>query len=73
MEAVNISEFRRICLRVLDKLPAAGLVITRNGRPVAKVTPLPGDPRALIGSVPDLRVQPGDDLLSTGLHWDAES
>ena len=70
---VNVSEFRRICLRVLDKLPPGGLIITRNGRPVAKVTPLPADPRALIGTVPDLRVRPDDDLLSTGLHWDAES
>jgi antitoxin (DNA-binding transcriptional repressor) of toxin-antitoxin stability system len=73
MEAVNISEFRRICLRVLDRLPSTGLVITRNGRPVAKVTPLPADPRSLIGSVPQLRVRADDDLLSTHLHWDAES
>jgi antitoxin (DNA-binding transcriptional repressor) of toxin-antitoxin stability system len=73
MERISISEFKRAGPRLLARLPAGGLVITRRGRPVARVIPLPADPRKLIGSVPDLRVRRDDDLLGTGLRWDAQS
>ncbi|MGN6594224.1 MAG: hypothetical protein ACTHJX_15125 [Terriglobales bacterium] len=72
MEKMDISAFGRAWPGVIDRLPAGGLLITRAGRPVARVTELPEDPRALIGSVPDLRFQPGDNLLSTGLCWDGD-
>jgi hypothetical protein len=34
--------------------------------------PIPRHPREFIGSMPDIIVDPDDDLLSTGIVWEAE-
>jgi antitoxin (DNA-binding transcriptional repressor) of toxin-antitoxin stability system len=74
MQEISVSEFRQQCLTLMDNLPKDGLLITRHGHPVAKL--LPVRPRScvdLIGSIPSLTTNPGDDLFSTGERWDAES
>ena len=38
MKALSVSDFREQCLQLLDVLPADGILITKRGRPVAKVT-----------------------------------
>jgi antitoxin (DNA-binding transcriptional repressor) of toxin-antitoxin stability system len=38
--ALNITEFRRQCLSLLEDLPEEGLIITRHGHPVARVMPV---------------------------------
>ncbi len=73
MQEMNVSEFRQKCLSLIDELPADGIVITRRGRPVAKVLPVRESCAGLIGSVPGLVIDPDDDLFSTGIKWDAES
>jgi antitoxin (DNA-binding transcriptional repressor) of toxin-antitoxin stability system len=40
MEDLPITEFRRQCLSLLEHLPPEGLLITKHGKPVAKVTPV---------------------------------
>ena len=40
MKALTITEFRRSCLTLLANLPEGGVVITKRGQPVARVTPL---------------------------------
>jgi len=70
---LNISEFRRSCLKLLESLPPEGLVVTKRGRAVARVIPARSSPLAWMGSLPNLRVNAGDDLFSTGIAWDAES
>ncbi|MBZ5727736.1 MAG: type II toxin-antitoxin system Phd/YefM family antitoxin [Acidobacteriia bacterium] len=40
MRDLSISEFRRLCLSLLEDLPEEGIVITRRGRPVARVAPV---------------------------------
>jgi antitoxin (DNA-binding transcriptional repressor) of toxin-antitoxin stability system len=37
---LNITEFRRQCLSVLANLPEEGIVITKHGRPLARVAPV---------------------------------
>jgi prevent-host-death family protein len=37
MRSLSITEFRRRCLTVLEDLPEEGIVITKHGRPVARV------------------------------------
>ena len=37
---LSITEFRRQCLTLLENLPEEGIVITKRGRPVARVAPL---------------------------------
>ena len=39
MKDLNVTEFRRQCLTILDDLPDDGIVITRHGKPVARIMP----------------------------------
>jgi antitoxin (DNA-binding transcriptional repressor) of toxin-antitoxin stability system len=73
MQEMNVSEFRRKCLALMDDLPADGILITKHGHPVAKLTPVHRSCADLIGSVPGMVIDPNDDLFSTGIEWDAES
>ena len=73
MQEINVSEFRQQCLTLMDKLPAEGIVITKRGRPIARLTPIRKSPAELIGSCPGMVIDPNDDLFSTVIKRDAES
>jgi len=73
MASIAISEFRRDCLKLLEHLPPEGLTITKRGQPVATVTPARRSLLDFVGCLPDLVVDPSDNLFSTGIKWDAES
>ena len=73
MATIAISEFRRQCLRLLEHLPAEGLTVTKRGRVVAEIQRPKRSPVDMIGCCPDIRIDPNDDLFSTGMRWDAES
>jgi len=45
MRDLSVTEFRRQCLSLLANLPEEGIVITKHGRPLARVAPL--HPRGL--------------------------
>ena len=67
------AEFKAKCLRILDELQPEGIVITKRGRPVAKVLPATTvDNRKLIGSMKG-KIQIKGDIFSTGVQWNAES
>jgi len=57
---------------LLDDVDPDGIVITKHGKPVAKLIPIGSDSRSLIGSLKSKVVIKGD-ILSTGLEWDAQS
>ena len=42
MKDLSITEFRRQCLALLEDLPDEGIVITKRGRPLARVSPVRG-------------------------------
>jgi prevent-host-death family protein len=72
MEQINASKFKEQCLALLDNLEPEGIVITKHGKPVARLIPASSDCADLIGSMKGkIRVQ--SDILSTGVKWDAES
>jgi prevent-host-death family protein len=72
MEHINASKFKEQCLALLDNLDPDGIIITKHGKPVARLIPASSDCADLIGSMKGkIRVQ--SDILSTGLKWDAES
>jgi len=73
MKVLNVTEFREQCLQLLDGLPSDGVLITKRGRPVAKLTPVASSCVSFIGSVKNIVVDPEDDLFSTGIKWDAQS
>ena len=72
MQQINASKFKEQCLSLLDDLSAEGIVITKRGKPVAKVIPIGSACAALIGSMKG-KLKIKGNLLSTGLRWNAES
>ena len=72
MKTVPAAKFKAQCLSLLDRVGPDGIVITKHGKPVAKLIPIEVDSAALIGSLKGKLTIKGD-ILSTGLKWDAES
>lgn len=72
-KTVDLSDFLARGLEILDKLGKLGVIITKEGRPVARVTPLAMvDNEPLIGSMKG-QISINGDIFSTGLKWDAQS
>ena len=70
---MTITEFKARCLRLVEELPAAGLVLTKRGHPVARVLPSsPSGSRDLIGALKG-RITVRGDIVSTGVRWRAQS
>ena len=72
MKQIAAAKFKEQCLALLDDVDPDGIVITKHGKPVAKLIPIGSDSRSLIGSLKSKVVIKGD-ILSTGLEWDAQS
>lgn len=69
---ISATQFKARCLRLLDEVAESGetLVVTKRGRPVARVGP--AEPaRDLRGSV-KLLVSPEEFVKPLGIEWDAE-
>lgn len=70
MKKVPAARFKAQCLSLLDHLDAEGIIVTKHGKPVARVLPVERASADLIGSLREqLRVH--GDVLSTGVKWDA--
>ena len=67
--SVSAAKFKAECLGLLDRVARTkrSLVITKRGRPVARVVPLEEAPRRLEGSVLAER----DIVSPTGAKWNA--
>ncbi|HXT14375.1 MAG TPA: type II toxin-antitoxin system prevent-host-death family antitoxin [Gemmatimonadaceae bacterium] len=70
MKRIAAAKFKEQCLAILDHLEDDGIVVTKHGRPVARVLPFRDEPGALIGSLRG-RVTVKGDIRSTGVAWDA--
>lgn len=68
---IGAARFKEQCLALLDRLGPDGLVITKRGKPVARVLPFHRDSASLIGSLRE-KVEIKGDIMSTGIRWDAE-
>ncbi len=72
MKTIAAGKFKDVCLQTLDDVAASRrpVVITKRGRPVAKLVPItpPTRARSLVGSV----IFESGDPYSTGEVWDAE-
>ncbi len=72
METIAASRFKERCLQILDELGPEGIIISKHGRPVARLLPLPNTHQQKIGLLRDsLKIR--GDILSTGRRWDAQS
>ena len=72
MTRINASKFKEQCLTILDNLDPEGIVITKHGKPVARLIPEDSNCAELIGSMAG-KIKVTGDLMSTGIRWDAES
>jgi prevent-host-death family protein len=72
MEQLNASKFKERCLSLLDHLDPDGIVITKHGKPVARLIPIESGCSGLIGSMKD-KVKITGDVFSTGIDWNAQS
>ena len=72
MKRIAAAKFKAQCLALLDSVDPEGVVITKHGRPVARLVPASSDPAALIGALAG-KLKIKGSVLSTGLTWDAES
>ena len=72
MRTIPAGRFKAQCLKLLDEVAATGetIVVTKRGKPVAKVEPVE-EPPSLKGSVVYL-VDDDELLFSTGEVWDVE-
>jgi prevent-host-death family protein len=70
MKRVAAAKFKEQCLSILDHLDADGLVITKHGRPVARLLPAERASAELIGSLQG-RIHIKGDIQSTGVKWNA--
>ena len=72
MKQIAAAKFKEQCLALLDEVGPEGLVITKRGKPVAKLIPIRTESSLLIGSLAG-KITIHGDILSTGVRWDAES
>lgn len=73
VRSVGASEFRRQCLALLDSVEATktSVLVTKRGRPVARLVPVEGPGPDTMGSV-ELLAAADRDYFSTGVDWSAE-
>ena len=72
MKSVPAAQFKAQCLSLLDRVGPEGIVITKHGKPVAKLIPIGVESSALIGRFKG-KIKIKGNILSTGLRWDAQS
>ena len=71
MKRVGAAKFKEQCLALLDQLDPDGLVITKHGKPVAKLIPYERQSAAMIGVLKD-KIEVRGDVFSSGASWDAD-
>lgn len=70
--SIGAAQFKEKCLSLLDQVGPEGVIITKHGKPVAKLVPIETESAELIGSLKG-KIRIRGNLLSTGVKWNAES
>ena len=73
--SIPSSVFQAECLRLIDEVARTGrpVVITKRGRPLAQLAPVPEAPRSLFGYMRNTVSIRGDIVAPTGGRWCADS
>ena len=69
---IAAAKFKEQCLALLDSVGPEGLVITKRGKPGARLVRIDVEPSQRIGIL-DGKLRIKGDLLSTGLKWAASA
>ena len=67
MKEIGAAKFKEQCLALLDNLDADGLIVTKRGKPVARVIPYETNDGDLIGSLRG-KLKIKGDIFTTGLR-----
>jgi prevent-host-death family protein len=70
--SIGAAKFKEQVLAILDSLEPEGIVITKHGKPVAKLVPIETASSDLLGALAGKLTIHGD-ILTTGVAWHAES
>lgn len=73
MQTIKASEFKAKCLALMDQVNETGdeILITKNGVPVSKLTPVIRKPKSLFGVKQDVLKIHGDILQPLDIEWQA--
>ena len=71
---IPAGQFKAQCLKLMDQVKGRReeIIITKHGKPVAKLIPIESDSAELIGRFKG-KIKIKEKILSTGIAWDAES
>ena len=72
MREIPAAKFKEQCLALLEQVDPDGIIITKRGKPIAKLIPLGTDSATLIGSLRG-KLKIKGNLMTTGIKWNAES
>ncbi|MGH6953591.1 MAG: type II toxin-antitoxin system Phd/YefM family antitoxin [Alphaproteobacteria bacterium] len=72
---IGAGEFKARCLKLIDEVSRGRtpLVITKRGKPVAKLVPMEDTPRNLFGRLAGTVTVKGDIIESNDVTWDANA
>ena len=73
--SIPAAVFKAECLRLMDEVARTGqpIVITKHGKPVAQLVPVPAEPESLFGYMSNTVTIRGDVVAPSGASWNAES
>jgi prevent-host-death family protein len=74
MRTMKASEFKAKCLKVMDEVAASGqsVVITKNGKAVAKLGPVTEQKRSILGLHKGQIEILGDIISPLDVEWEAD-
>ena len=75
VRTIKASEFKAKCLKLMDEVADSGeeIVITKRGRPVAKLAPCRETPRTWFGADRDIIRIHSDITEPVDVEWEAEA
>ena len=73
--SIPAAVFKAECLKLMDEVARTGqpVVITKHGRPVAQLVPVPAERTSLFGYMKNTVTIKGDIVAPTGEVWSADS
>ena len=73
MRTFKASEFKAKCLKIMDEVAATGepVLITKNGVPIAQLTPAKRKPETVVGALKGSVTIRGDIISPLDMRWDA--
>ena len=73
--SIPAAVFKAECLRLMDEVARTGqpVVITKHGKPVAQLVPVPAEPKSLFGYMKNTVAIKGDIVTPANDSWSAVS